>query len=194
MKKILLSLLSIAVLSCAAFAQQTPAPENKPQDVNIRVQIDPPKAPAPVQKPVEVANEWVDFGKNVGTAMREGLSALTDEANKFAGTDAGRFTMAVIAWKVAGDDAVHLIEKFSGMFIGTPLLAVWTCMYLWILRNKFMTRRVVVATDGPFWSRKKTYQLVNDNLQWSGDDGCAFFVTTVIFAIGVLILLFAVIF
>jgi len=193
MKKIILVLLSIAALSVSAFAQTSTSSQNKDGEVVIRVQTD--QKPAPVaQKPVEVANEWVDFGKNVGTAMREGLSALTDEANKFAGTDAGRFTMVVIAWKVMGKDALSLLDRFTGVVIGVPLFIAWISIYLYVLRNKFMTRRVVITSEGPFYNRKKTYQLVNENLNWGGEDGCACFVTTAIFVIGAIILMFAVIF
>lgn len=112
-------------------------------------------------------NEWVEVGRNVGVAMREGLSALTDEANKFADTDAGRFTMAVIAWKVAGKDAKELttalIDRSVKLVVGVPALITLVIIYLWIMRKSFICHRVVVEKTGPFWARSKKYEIINKN-------------------------------
>lgn len=195
MKKLFFTLLSIAVLSVSAFAQ-TPVPANKPQEIVITVNQPPQPQPAPVvqeKEAVQKAHEWVEFGAHVGGAMREGLSALTDEANKFAGTDAGRFTMIVIAWKVMGDDAMTLLERFTHIAFGVPAFIVWTTFYIWFFRRKFAPHRVLISSDGPFWARKKTYKLINEELDWSGDAGAACLVSTVIWAIGACVIVFMII-
>lgn len=145
----------------AIFAQ-----ENKPQEIILTVQQanvvkqEAPKAPA--APTTQVVNEWVNVGKNVGTAMREGLSALTDEANKFAGTDAGRFTMAVIAWKVAGKDARELTSEIFRKFIGICLLTVLFVLFCFFFRKMFLEHRVVVSKKG-FWIwGTREYKVLNE--------------------------------
>ena len=61
------------------------------------------------QKLQSVAMNAEAIGKSVGSAMREGLGALTEEANKFADTKVGMFTAVLIGWKVMGKDAMNLM-------------------------------------------------------------------------------------
>ena len=188
MKTLFVSLLSFMVLASASFAQQNRNQSQNSGEVVVRV-VNESQAAKPAT--VETAHEWVNFGKNLGAAMREGLSALTDEANKFAGTDAGRFTMAVIAWKVAGDDAVRLLDRFQGIVVGVPVLFVWVSVSIWFWRRNFMKHRVLVSSTGPFWNKTKTYKIVNENID--SNDAAPWFAAIVPVIIS-LIIVFAVIF
>src|SRR4051812_35957038 len=109
MKQFLLVLISLVAFSPLFAQAQTPAPASNPNQQEVIVKIQQQPAPQP-QTVVQKANEWVEFGKNVGTAMDAGLTSLTDHADKFSKTDVGHFTMAVIAWKVAGRDALDLTK------------------------------------------------------------------------------------
>jgi hypothetical protein len=166
------------------------APDNQTQKVIVEIQQ---KAQEAAKTPVvDQANEWVDFGKHVGQAMREGLSALTDEANKFSGTPAGRFTMAVIAWKVAGHDAIELTNRLVHVVVGIPLLIAWVTIGLWVIRKNFMQHKVVIEKTGFWlWGTKK-YQMVNQD-SFSEGKGAALIITIIIFVIVSCILMFGII-
>jgi hypothetical protein len=157
MKNILSVMLSV-ILVGAVFGQ---APANEPQRVLIEVQqkaAEPPKSNLVVK-----ANEWVEFGKNVGTAMDAGLSSLTENANKFAKTDAGMFTMAVIAWKVAGRDALDLTNRTVTIVLGVPILIAINLLFIWFVRRNFMAHRVIVERQGPWYARTSVkWETIND--------------------------------
>lgn len=53
---------------------------------------------------IQKIGKWVELGKEVGTAMKEGLGALTNETDKFSKTGVGKFTMFIITYKVLGND------------------------------------------------------------------------------------------
>src|SRR6478736_3002699 len=175
MKKILLLALSLAAFSpLFAQAQATPAQAQQPQEVIVKFQQQP--APAPVQTTVvEKANEWVEFGKHVGSAMDAGLTSLTDHAEKFSKTDAGRFTMLVIAWKVAGKEATELVDRFIKIVAGVPILIAWNMLAFWFYRRMYLPRRVVIERTGMLWWGTRKYQIVNEDTSWSdGKTGGAF--------------------
>lgn len=76
------AILAALLMATFAFAQE-PASKPAAQEVVVRIQND----SAPAAKPttvVQKANEWVEFGKNVGSAMDAGLSSLTRNANELA--------------------------------------------------------------------------------------------------------------
>jgi hypothetical protein len=177
----LITALLFAVASANLLAQENKDTNNgKSQEVVVRIQQEQPKVETPT---VQKANEWVDFGKNVGSAMKEGLSALTDEANKFSGTPAGRFTMAVIAWKVAGRDAVELVDRFVGVLIGVPSLIVVTFLYAWFMRKTFICHKVCVKKSGFLWWGTREYKVVNERRDAGGDTFGAAFITTIVYAL-----------
>ena len=181
-KKLVLILACFSALSCVGMAQNSGNNEPQRVVVEIKQQENKPFVVSDEKQTVEKAHEWVQFGSHVGGAMREGLSALTDEANKFAGTDAGRFTMLVIAWKVAGQDAMELLNKFRGIVIGVPILAIWTAIYVWVLRKRFISHRVVVKQTGFLGWGTKEYKVMNEE-QLNGDEFGAVIVTTIIFLV-----------
>jgi hypothetical protein len=177
MKQFLLVLISLVAFSPLFAQAQTPAPTQNPnsQEVVVRVVREDPKPAAPAQTVAQKANEWVDFGKNVGTAMDAGLSALTDHAEKFSKTDAGRFTMAIIAWKVAGRDAVELTNRAIKVVFGVPVLIGWNCLAIWFFRRMFLPRRVVIKKSGFLWWGTREYKIVNEDDSWrEGKTGGAF--------------------
>lgn len=82
-----------------------------------------------MQQKIENVGKWVGLGKEIGTAMKEGLGALTDETNKLSKTGVGKFTMFLIAYKVIGKDLIGYI--FGGIFS-----IVITIMFIWFLLKK----------------------------------------------------------
>ena len=136
---------------------------------------------APVKSVAQKANEWAEVGENIGGAISTGLKSLAhdskdmvfgkdvsvvDGIEKVSKTDAGRFTMLVIAWKVMGKDAMEIAHSMIGVIIGVPLVVILLLLATWITRRFFMVRTVVTSITGPFWAkdRKKEFKLINADL------------------------------
>lgn len=166
------------------FAQETATPPNKPQEVVVRIQQD---APPPAQPVAKKANEWVEMGTNMGAAVGSAAKAILHETkdatfgkdvsvvdgiDKFSKTDAGRFTMLVVAWKVMGQDAINLVDRVKNVAIGVPFLIGWTILFIWFYRRTFLARPVLKTKEGPWWNAKRTYEIVNNDREFS--DGKSF--------------------
>ena len=99
---------------------------------------------------IAAAGQYAGLGKEIGVAVSESLSAVTDETAKFAETDVGKVTMAVVVWKVLGEDIL-------GAFVGIPFmvfsLLVITVSYFKTCR----VRRVLVSNV----KGEKVYELIN---------------------------------
>ena len=177
MKNIFALFMSVIFVG-AVFAQAatpnvvTTNAQGQQQEVLIKVQQMAPEAPK--TSLVVKANEWVDFGKNVGTAMDAGLSSLTENANKFAKTDAGKFTMGVIAWKVAGREAVELTNRAVRIVVGIPVLIAVNFLFIWFYRRNFLARKELVEREGPWYARTKVkWEIVNDESFGEGKSAAA---------------------
>ncbi len=193
-----LSIVATMLFAGAAFAQEaTPAP--KPQEVVVRIQQDTP-APAPFAAPTvaQKANEWVDVGTNLGTAfgaaansiLHESKDAtfgkdvsLVDGIDKFSKTEAGRFTMLMVGWKVMGKDAVDMLDRVKRVAIGVPFLIAWTALFIWFYRRNYLPYAVVATKEGPFWNRKLTYKTANDDRDWGEGKTAAAFISSAVYAI-----------
>lgn len=175
-----LAIVAALLFAGAAFAQEQAAP--KPQEVVVRIQQD---APAPAKaspSAAQKANEWVDVGTNLGTAFGAAAKSilhetrdatfgkdvsLVDGIDKFSKTEAGRFTMLMVGWKIMGKDAVDLLDRVKNVAIGVPFLIGWTCVFIWFYRRNFMAYSVRTGKTGPFWNRVYTYKVVNEDDRWS---------------------------
>jgi len=151
MKHIIIALLVMLVVS-SAFTQT----QEKTYTVKESQLTAQQKAELTVQQQKENVGSWVGLGKEVGTAMKEGLSALNSEVNKFSESPAGQFTMFVIAYKVIGNDAFHFV-------IGFPLLVVGFCVWVFFYYRNCVTRRIAIKVSGTLFSRQKEYSVVNEN-------------------------------
>lgn len=115
------------------------------------------------QEKIERYGKWVGVGHEVGTAVNESLTAITQQANNFAETKVGKATMFVVIWKVAGHDLL-------GFLIGFAMIIIMLPIWLWSYR-KFLPHRVLVGeTFDPekttLFGRpkvaKRDYKIVND--------------------------------
>ena len=79
---------------------------------------------------IETYGKWVGVGGEIGTAIREGLNAVVDVSEKFGNTNVGKFTMYLIAWKVAGKDFVRI-------FLGLIFAVVITFLIFRSLRKMY---------------------------------------------------------
>lgn len=90
----------------------------------------------------ESVDKYAQMGKALGTAVNEGLGAVTKNVEQFSQTSAGKWLMVIISWKVMGQDAVGLMEKAVQFCIGGPLLVVGIIAFIWMIRRNCIQRPI----------------------------------------------------
>ena len=159
MKKIL-SVFTILMLSVVAF---TPKTYSQVQDQKITVRqsdltpdqlakIKLQEANDELQKKVDTYGKWIGVGGEIGTAVKDGLNAVVDVADKFGSTNVGKFTMTMIAWKVIGKDIVKII-------LGLIFFITYTWVLIYSYKRTCTARRVLLSNPG-FMKYPKTIQLI----------------------------------
>lgn len=168
MKKIfaLFTIMTLTLAFSVVNAQSTPASAQK-VEVNISdltpLQIAKIQAEAQVQtaqyeidklkSKLETYGNWVGVGGEIGTAVKEGLTAVVDVADKFGSTKVGKFTMIMIAYKIMGRDFIRII-------IGLLFFTVFVIFLFNYHKKNFTTRRIAIEDNGwKFWLPKK-YEIV----------------------------------
>lgn len=74
------------------------------------------------QAKVAQYGEWVGLGAEIGEAVNGSLAAVTEQTANFARTEVGKITMAVVVWKVIGNDILGIIFTF---FLWLTILPIW---------------------------------------------------------------------
>lgn len=104
------------------------------------------------QKKVDQYGKWVGVGHELGTAVNESLSAVTTNATAFANTSVGKWTIALVIWKVAGKDLAEIL-------LGVVLFAIGFPIWIYSFYKNCITHRVLVKKDK---DGNKQWELVND--------------------------------
>ena len=157
MKKIfaLFTVMTLTLAFSASNAQTTTTPDNR---VVVDKSILTPDQIAKVQAQ-QVTNQVVEqvstyskiagIGKEVGIAVKEGLLAVVDVADKFGGTNVGKFTMTMIAWKIIGKDIFRIV-------IGLVFLVIYIIFISRYYKDNFTVHKVAVNDNGwRFWLPKE---------------------------------------
>lgn len=135
------------------------------------------KAEAEVQaltKKLETYGNWVGVGGEIGTAVKEGLTAVVDVADKFGKTDVGRFTLVMVAWKVMGKDIVKII-------LGLLFFATFITTLILIYRRIVLPHKFLESNPG-FFKYPKTYKIVETELDTEGVT-----IVTIVFVVALLL-------
>lgn len=74
---------------------------------------------------VETLGEYAEFGKAFGSAIAETAEQVGATANDFIQTPAGKLSVALIVWKVAGDDLLGVVGGSIWFIIMLPLWIVF---------------------------------------------------------------------
>lgn len=74
----------------------------------------------------EKINVWAENGKGIGIAIGSAAKELGLAADAFLKTDAGKITVAMIAWKVMGKDIFQII---GGSVFFIILAGIWVHVY-----------------------------------------------------------------
>lgn len=121
---------------------QTPAPPPEKITVNVSdltsdqlMKIKLTNEAEALKTNIQNYGSWVGVGKEVGTAVKEGLLAVVDVSDKFGNTKIGTFTMYMVAWKVIGKDLVRIfLGIFSCLVISYILMKGLRRMYTYRIR------------------------------------------------------------
>lgn len=113
---------------------------------------------------LESISKFEGIGRETGIAVREALMAVTDVADKFAGTDVGRITIILVVWRVIGEDVLGLLFGIVVMPIGIYIAHMaghtrkryieydYKPMFWGLYQAKVETKTEVYApTDGERW-------------------------------------------
>jgi hypothetical protein len=118
---------------------------------------------ADLEKKLEVYGDWVGVGGEIGNAIEEGLTAVVDVADKFTGTDVGKFTMVLVAWKVIGKDVVRIA-------LGLIFFTLVTLLFLKVYRGYFKPKKIPVKRVALFrrFVESVEYKIIEPDRDWEG--------------------------
>lgn len=166
MKKVMISMLvgMFAVSMASAQMTATEREEFAKWQEFKRMKTDNPTIP-------EQVGHYAGVGKEIGSALKEAVQALdqgitvTEEhVYKFVNTTAGKVTMGMIVWKVAGKS---ILSAFIGLtLLGMLVPWVWLWVRFFILGKMVLDKRVVKS----WWcADEKTYVRVNASKDLSSE-------------------------
>ena len=161
MKKILVLVLSfILIINVNAQKQTVDISKLSPE---LQAQIQEEQKTVEITEGLKQYGEWAGMGKEIGVAVKEGLSALTSEVENVSKTDAGKLTMFIIAWKVIGDDA-------KGLIFGPIIMIFITLIYLYLFKKWYGVKKIKIkseVSEGLLWNKKiispAEYEIINPN-------------------------------
>jgi hypothetical protein len=113
-----------------------------------------------LQKKLETYGNWVGVGGEIGQAVKDGLTAVVDVADKFGSTNVGKFTMTMVAWKVIGKDIVKII-------LGLLFFFTFVTTLILIYRRIVLPRKFLEVNPG-FFKYPKQYKIVTTELDSEG--------------------------
>lgn len=108
---------------------------------------------------IETYGKWAGMGKEVGVAVRDGLTAVKDVTLEISETKLGRTVVWLVVWKVAGKDFVQIGVGFI-VFLVASVFIVRSYFRL------FRTKRLA-SKSGFFLWPKKTYEPFE--YEWGSD-------------------------
>lgn len=165
MKKLISIIFSFAVV-LSSFSQETPKideatiakmslDELQAYQKTIRVQQESQKLAIPSASKLQ---EYAVVGKALGQAFKECWSTVSNDAERFAQSSAGKWTALLITWKVMGQDAIDIVKtsvRWSAggfiLLIGVPFFA------LLVWRNCITKRKLESVERTGIFTWKKTY-------------------------------------
>lgn len=105
---------------------------------------------------VSTYSKVAGIGKEIGIAVKDGLTAVVEVADKFGGTNVGKFTMTMIAWKIIGKDVLRIA-------IGLVFLIIYVVFLTRYYKNNFTVHKIAITDNGwKFWLPKE-YKVIEPN-------------------------------
>jgi hypothetical protein len=164
MKKIL-TLLSMIMFLAINLQAQTPSKVGNPEAYMTPEQLAKYQSDmhiAELENKLQTYGNWVGVGGEVGIAVKEGLTAVVDVADKFGGTDVGKFTIIMVAWKVMGKDVIRIV-------LGLLFLIIITLLFVMIYKNLYKNERKLIKKPALFdFQTPKEYEVIKKGYNWEG--------------------------
>lgn len=157
MKSKIMIFISLMFVSFMGFSQEIVV-DQKDLPPELLEKIRAEKEIQMIDERIAQMGEWAGKGKEIGLAVREGLTAVKDVAVDFSETNVGQFTMILIAWEIVSDDVLQV----SGNLVkGIILTFIMTIFSIVMIRSYFKTciPRKVKTSDPGFFTFPKTYKL-----------------------------------
>jgi hypothetical protein len=167
MKKLISVFLSLSVLVSSVFAQENitqldantianmSLSELQAYQKTLKVQQQAVSTQMPSPSKLQ---EYALVGKALGQAFKECWSTVSTDAEKFAQSDAGKWTAFLITWKVMGKDAIDVVKTTVRWAVGIGLFIFVTPFFMFIIWKNCVVKKVMVSCErNGVWSVKKTY-------------------------------------
>lgn len=146
MKYIILLLLSI--IAVPVFAQTQTASQSSTEVVLAEMQTFTPEQKAQLAEAAKdirlghsyaaSAKEWAEVGSSIGKGLVATANEMGVAVNDFARTPVGKIAVALIVWKVAGGDIIHVV------------VALFACGLLFAWYKLFVRTYGVFDANGKF--------------------------------------------
>lgn len=182
----ILVIVALTVASCCpnnAIGQEATYTVDKSKlSASTIVELEQQEANKKITQTLEQYNEWAGIGQEVGIAVREGLTAVTDVAVDFSETNVGELTMFLIIWKIAGMDIIQI-------FVGLLLFIISTVI---VTRSYFRTFKRKILIEGG-WRQPKKWEEKKVDDYWDNPNAAAFlhFIVLMVFWITSSIVMFS---
>lgn len=103
-------------------------------------------------------DKYSQIGKAFGSAFKECWSAISTDAEKFAQSDAGKWAMFLVSWKIMGQDAIGIVNSLVRYTVGIGLLIVGVPFFIYIFRRNCVEFPIIKSkTRTGFWTVKTEY-------------------------------------
>lgn len=93
----------------------------------------------------ERIDKYGQIGKAFGSAFKECWTTVSDDAEKFAQSDAGKWAMFLVAWKIMGQDAIGVFNHLVHYIAGFSLLIVGVPFFIYIFRRNCVQHPMAVS-------------------------------------------------
>lgn len=167
MKKLISIFLSLTVLVSGVFAQENVTvldantianmslTELQAYQKTLKVQ----QQAASTQMPSATKlQEYAAVGKSLGQAFKECWSTVSNDAEKFAQSSAGKWTAFLITWKVMGKDAIDLVRTTVRWLVGVGLFIIVTPFFMFMIWRNCIAKRILVSSERTgLFSVKRVY-------------------------------------
>jgi len=106
--------------------------------------------------------KYAEIGKSFGIAFKECWTTVSNDAERFAQSPAGKWAMVLVSWKIMGQDAVNIVTRIVHFLAGGFLLICGVPFFIYIYRRNCTQYPLLVSKSkwGPFTTRKE-YNGVN---------------------------------
>lgn len=106
---------------------------------------------------IEKLDKYSQIGKAFGTAFKECWSAISNDAERFGQSSAGKWAMILVSWKIMGNDAIEVTKILVRWCVGSMLLLTGIPFFIYIIRRNCILSPIKNITKTGWFSKKIEY-------------------------------------